>query len=327
MQTLEHFKDADGTVHKVNIKEVNSFRGIPYADYFNVNTEWIVVATAPLDNTTGANSVTAPIAHSGRTVKVTIYLDFLFHKSTWLQGTIESNTKAELIGVYELWLESAQESLRRSLDRRHTTAHNLSSAHLRLATDTQAAGVDIEQGAGATADKETPQGTAGNEDGMQMNNNNNNQQVEILGGEDEDGLDEMGAVRIESGEVTPSGTACIFRLCVWYIKALPCGFMRLRSETPVILFVFRVTPSLKSITAESLKRRLRLSLRRRTAILRLRRGRPARNPQPKEPKPGELWAGPRQQRRCQCGDAEGHTVHGAVEVLPASAGAAAAVQQ
>lgn len=32
-------------------------------------------------------------------------------KSTWLQGTIESNTRAELLTVYELWYVSAEEHL------------------------------------------------------------------------------------------------------------------------------------------------------------------------------------------------------------------------
>jgi hypothetical protein len=43
--------------------------------------------------------------------KIVITLDFKFHKSTWLKGTIESNTKAELLGVYELWYVSANDHL------------------------------------------------------------------------------------------------------------------------------------------------------------------------------------------------------------------------
>jgi hypothetical protein len=38
----------------------------------------------------------------------------VFHKYTWLRGTIESNTKAELISVYALWLELANESIKKS---------------------------------------------------------------------------------------------------------------------------------------------------------------------------------------------------------------------
>ncbi len=94
------------------MKEVNNLRGIPYSDYFSVLTEWVVVA---LPATTGASA----------SCKVTIFLDFEFHKYTWLQGTIESNTKAELIEMYELWLGSAQESLRRALDRKMSTLSTL----------------------------------------------------------------------------------------------------------------------------------------------------------------------------------------------------------
>lgn len=123
-------KDENGIGYKIVIKETNSFRGIPYADYFNVNTEWVVVALPPAS--TQAASNTTPLPSSSRAAgsascKATVFLDFQFHKSTWLQGTIESNTKAELIEVYELWVESAQESLRRALDRKLST---LSAANL-----------------------------------------------------------------------------------------------------------------------------------------------------------------------------------------------------
>lgn len=86
----------DDASFKMELKESNSFRGIPYADYFNVNTEWTVTSIK-----------------NGRTneqpqCKVVVILDVVFQKSTWLQGTIESNTKAELLGVYDLWLETAE---------------------------------------------------------------------------------------------------------------------------------------------------------------------------------------------------------------------------
>lgn len=87
---------------KIIIRETNSFRGIPYADYFNVNTEWMVKSDLDQkDVNTGR-----PFCH------VTIHLSFTFHKSTWLQGTIESNTKAELVGVFELWKEAADATIK-----------------------------------------------------------------------------------------------------------------------------------------------------------------------------------------------------------------------
>lgn len=79
----------------LSIKETNSFRGIPYADYFTVNTEWIVVSSSK--ETTECT--------------VIILVDFEFMKSTWLQGTIESSTRAELLTVYELWYGTAEEHL------------------------------------------------------------------------------------------------------------------------------------------------------------------------------------------------------------------------
>lgn len=79
----------------LSIKETNTFRGIPYADYFSVNTEWVIIS----------NSI------DGSECSVKIFLDFNFMKSTWLQGTIESNTRSELLSVYELWFSSAEEEL------------------------------------------------------------------------------------------------------------------------------------------------------------------------------------------------------------------------
>lgn len=223
MQTLEHFKGADGTILKVSIKETNSFRGIPYADYFNVNTEWIVVAVPPsesacntINNTlTGASSDHSnhSINHNKRgTVKVIIYLDFLFHKSTWLQGTIESNTKAELIGVYELWLESAHETLRRSMDRRPTATTATRSLHITadkvgegdnladIELGGVAAGQAGERGGGGGGVTSKAASEAGPDD---MDNNNNNININI--DDPDNDLGEIGVVRMESGEITPSG--------------------------------------------------------------------------------------------------------------------------
>ena len=90
----------NGNYTTLSIKETNSFRGIPYADYFTVNTEWIVVS----NNKENKENSECECA-------IKIMLDFSFLKSTWLQGTIESNTRAELLTVYDLWLCSAEEYL------------------------------------------------------------------------------------------------------------------------------------------------------------------------------------------------------------------------
>jgi hypothetical protein len=135
-QTLSLAKDAGGKLQKVTVRETNSFRGIPYADYFNVITEWNVVPSAPANS--GAGQQLNSSSGASGSCKATVYLDFQFHKSTWLQGTIESNTKAELIGVYELWLQSAQRTIRRQLD---------SAINLRVHVPD---GKDLESGQGPT---------------------------------------------------------------------------------------------------------------------------------------------------------------------------------
>ena len=97
VQTIESSSSAAEDI--VSIKEVNSFRGIPYADYFNVNTEWKVVAkTRTKEGERSESQQESKSDPENESVHVTILLDFTFHKSTWLRGTIESNTKAELVG-------------------------------------------------------------------------------------------------------------------------------------------------------------------------------------------------------------------------------------
>ena len=80
---------------RIVIKETNNFKGIPYADFFSVNIEWIVL------NSHGS------LGTSQSGCNISVYVDVSFHKSTWLQGTIESNTKAELASVYNLWVTAA----------------------------------------------------------------------------------------------------------------------------------------------------------------------------------------------------------------------------
>lgn len=91
MQTLEIISFENDVVEKLLLKEVTSLQGIPYADYFNVVTDWTIISSPSKQ------------PGSSPACKVAISLEVKFLKSTWLQGTIESNTKAELVGVYELW--------------------------------------------------------------------------------------------------------------------------------------------------------------------------------------------------------------------------------
>ena len=98
----------NGNYLTVSIKESNTFRGIPYSDYFGVNTEWVVISQ---NRASAMTSSTGRLDGEGCECSVKIMLDIVFHKSTWLQGTIEANTKAELLDVYELWQSSAEEHL------------------------------------------------------------------------------------------------------------------------------------------------------------------------------------------------------------------------
>lgn len=88
----------------VKVTETNSFRGIPYADYFSVNTSWQLVCDKEGPG-------------MGDSCSVSGYFDVVFHKSTWLQSTIESNTKAELTETFNLWLSGAKKELSLSAGR------------------------------------------------------------------------------------------------------------------------------------------------------------------------------------------------------------------
>ena len=99
----------NGNYLTVSIKESNTFRGIPYSDYFGVNTEWVVISQNRASSLSSSSS--GRLDGEGCECSVKIMLDIVFHKSTWLQGTIEANTKAELLDVYELWQSSAEEHL------------------------------------------------------------------------------------------------------------------------------------------------------------------------------------------------------------------------
>lgn len=105
-----------------SIKETNSFNGIPYADYFTVDTEWIIKCKNSNNNNNNVQEC-----------YITITLDVIFQKSTWLQGTIESNTKAELLGVYELWLKTAEQYIK---DSNKNTLSSVSQDDIDIKNDT-----------------------------------------------------------------------------------------------------------------------------------------------------------------------------------------------
>ena len=156
-QTYQVTQDGDGESSAV-ITETNTIRGIPYADYFNVKIRWEVRCPrdVPSPEAKEQDRLLDPPSSScssGGQVSITIWLDFDFFKYTWLQGTIESNTQAELLGVYEQWVASAEEYLQ-------------SRSHLALSVETDAgAGAEEEKseaggaGAGATASRDGRSGS------------------------------------------------------------------------------------------------------------------------------------------------------------------------
>lgn len=119
--------------HTLNIKETNVFRDIPFADYFNVVVEWEVSWPNRKASSRGRQNGRGGVGsnRSGKVGKgdrigstsadicvISIWVDFHFFKSTWLQSTIESNTRAELECVYDLWTDYAHETLSWAKSRR-----------------------------------------------------------------------------------------------------------------------------------------------------------------------------------------------------------------
>ena len=125
----------DEVEHCAVLRETNNIRGIPYADYFCVNVKWDVVHKRQFDDGGGPSSSSSSSSSSysdqhrtaarspthsmddemdgiGPRCNITVWLDFEFFKYTWLQGTIESNTQAELVGLFEQWQQTAEEHIR-----------------------------------------------------------------------------------------------------------------------------------------------------------------------------------------------------------------------
>jgi hypothetical protein len=88
--------------------ETNKFHGIPMSDYFRVDTVWNVeeMATPP-----PPLSPTSPSPSIDSSVRIRISCEVVFHQSTWLKGTIESNTKSELLSVFTLWKDAALKTI------------------------------------------------------------------------------------------------------------------------------------------------------------------------------------------------------------------------
>jgi hypothetical protein len=81
----------------VKVKETNNLKDIPFADFFFVVTE--IEAEFQKDKLKSKECV------------VKVFLEIPFTKSTWMASAIESNTRSELIEVYDMWCTSASQHL------------------------------------------------------------------------------------------------------------------------------------------------------------------------------------------------------------------------
>ena len=86
---------------QLTIIESNSFEGIPYSDYFRVDTVW-----------KAEEVVSVFMGSTEQCTKVVVTGEVVFVKSTWLRGSIESNTKSELQDVYSSWEEVALQHIK-----------------------------------------------------------------------------------------------------------------------------------------------------------------------------------------------------------------------
>lgn len=75
---------------ELSILESNTFKGIPMADYFRVDTLWCVRRIK-----------------GGSAVNIIITGEVVFLHYTWLKGSIESNTYSELDDVFASWKDEA----------------------------------------------------------------------------------------------------------------------------------------------------------------------------------------------------------------------------
>ncbi len=151
-KTQQLFLPSHNHPNALRIKETNVFRDIPFADYFNVVVEWDVTWGPERSPRKKKGSGDGKNQKGAEMCYISIYLGFHFFKSTWLQSTIESNTRAELIWVYDLWTAYATETLSWAKNRRSDPFYwtagekkfiDVSSLHLMMASEGELGEEDI----------------------------------------------------------------------------------------------------------------------------------------------------------------------------------------
>eukprot|EP00614_Pseudopedinella_elastica_P034753 CAMPEP_0172627534 /NCGR_PEP_ID=MMETSP1068-20121228/156765_1 /TAXON_ID=35684 /ORGANISM="Pseudopedinella elastica, Strain CCMP716" /LENGTH=440 /DNA_ID=CAMNT_0013437447 /DNA_START=111 /DNA_END=1431 /DNA_ORIENTATION=- len=105
------------------LQEDMRFEGIPYSDFFTVQTVWRCVepAVSGRGGAHGGAFALDPEAGRCQAVEVSVAVGVHFVKSTWLKGTISSNTEAECKEALSLWRSSASAHLEAAP---HSTAHH-----------------------------------------------------------------------------------------------------------------------------------------------------------------------------------------------------------
>jgi hypothetical protein len=123
---IENEKDACAA----RIDEITEFSGIPYSDFFVVSTKTMI------------------IDKESSSCVISVSAEVVFKKYTWLKSTIESNTRSELIGVYEQYHEFVLENAAKftsssklksssSIDDRSVDAHRQSVTLSRRLSDSK----------------------------------------------------------------------------------------------------------------------------------------------------------------------------------------------
>lgn len=80
----------------LTLTESMRFEGIPYSDYFTVQTVWRYVEARPV-------LAEGDIENGRCSVAVAVFVEVQFVKSTWLKGTISSNTESECREALGTW--------------------------------------------------------------------------------------------------------------------------------------------------------------------------------------------------------------------------------
>ena len=94
----------------IQIFEETTFSDIPYANYFDVATKWIVMERSSSGIVYDEeDAIGTGLSSSPKHCAIEVTTEVRFSKATWLKGTISSNTVSECRETLALWAEFALE--------------------------------------------------------------------------------------------------------------------------------------------------------------------------------------------------------------------------